>query len=107
MTCPICGKEFTPKQKHMKTCSRSCGAKMGNITRNQLIFNPATHRIPPRCKRCQYRRPLDYNSLYDVCHYAIDTGTLRDCPPEECTKFKPKRRERHVTMREVLPQEQM
>lgn len=39
------------------------------------------------CKGCIYLKKLSRldGSIY-ACHYCIDTGKLRDCPPELCNK---------------------
>ena len=36
-----------------------------------------------RCKGCIHRRALSGKSAA-VCQYAIDTGKLRGCDPEDC-----------------------
>lgn len=36
------------------------------------------------CDDCVYRRPLSSGEQTLCCHYAIDTGKLRNCPVEDC-----------------------
>lgn len=38
------------------------------------------------CKGCKYWRELSNRNGIVACHYAIDTGKLRDCDPENCDK---------------------
>ena len=44
-----------------------------------------TH-TPKKCRGCYYRR-LFYGG-YTACHYMIDTGKPRGCPPEQCIRYK-------------------
>ena len=45
-----------------------------------------------RCKNCNYRRELFGFPDFPACHFAIEEGQLRNCEPECCTHFRPKRR---------------
>lgn len=38
------------------------------------------------CAGCIYRRPISANVNQTICYYAIDTGGLRGCQPQECDK---------------------
>ena len=38
------------------------------------------------CKGCVYYRPLSGGGPTLCCHYALDSGKLRDCPVENCEK---------------------
>lgn len=38
------------------------------------------------CKGCIYRRPLGSHPSFTLCHYLIDTGRVRGCPAENCSK---------------------
>ena len=46
------------------------------------------------CDDCVYRRPLSWGEQTLCCHYAIDTGKLRNCPVEDC--------ENKLTLEEVM-----
>lgn len=41
-----------------------------------------------KCKGCIHRRALSGKTLA-VCQYAIDTGRLRGCAPEDCPHWQP------------------
>ncbi len=45
-----------------------------------------------RCKSCQYRRELFGFPGFPACHFAIDEGRLRECSPDGCVHYRPKRR---------------
>ena len=47
-----------------------------------------------RCKNCYYRRELFGFPDFPACHFAMDEGRLRDCDPEDCVHFRPKRKRR-------------
>lgn len=49
---------------------------------------------PKCCKGCFYRTYLSSN--VSVCDYAVVTGELRGCPPEECTHYMKKKRRKKV-----------
>ena len=36
------------------------------------------------CRGCVHWRRIALDSRYRVCHYAEDTGRLRDCAPDHC-----------------------
>ena len=42
------------------------------------------------CDGCAYWRSL-YNSSESIkcCHYCVDEGRLRGCPPEACARYRP------------------
>jgi hypothetical protein len=40
--------------------------------------------VPICCKGCIHRRRL---AGYQACHYAIDTGFLRNCAPQDCGHY--------------------
>ena len=40
------------------------------------------------CNGCVHRRPISTNHV-TACHYILDTGLPRGCPPENCTKKSP------------------
>lgn len=41
------------------------------------------------CIGCIHRRPLSAEMpKLNVCHYLIDTGEPRRCPPESCTHWR-------------------
>lgn len=43
------------------------------------------------CRGCVYHRRIGNVGSYKVCHYLIDTGEPRGCPPDKCEKYtKPK-----------------
>ena len=46
-----------------------------------------------RCKGCGHRRPIngDKGKGPTICHYLLDTGKVRGCPPEECTHYTTER----------------
>lgn len=44
------------------------------------------------CNGCIHRRPISTNHV-TACHYILDTGEPRGCPPENCTKKEPYRRQ--------------
>lgn len=46
-----------------------------------------------RCKGCIHRRALSGKSAA-VCQYAIDTGKLRGCEPEDCPHWSGDQKER-------------
>lgn len=46
------------------------------------------------CLGCAHYRPLnEVRSGSRACHYILDTGESRGCPPENCTKKEPYRRQ--------------
>lgn len=45
------------------------------------------------CRGCIHRRELHKGDGAKVCCYALDTGRLRGCEPEECTHYNSKRRD--------------
>lgn len=51
-----------------------------------------------RCKGCIHRRALAGKSDA-VCQYAIDTGKLRGCEPEDCPHWSGDQKERKRLMR--------
>lgn len=46
-----------------------------------------------KCKGCIHRRALSGKSAA-VCQYAIDTGKLRGCEPEDCPHWNGDQKER-------------
>ena len=46
------------------------------------------------CRGCVYYRPLSWGEPTLCCHYALDSGKLRDCPVENC--------EKKLTLEEVM-----
>lgn len=40
-----------------------------------------------KCRGCIHRRPLRSGDAATVCCYALDTGELRGCAPDECQKW--------------------
>ena len=55
-----------------------------------------------KCKGCVHRRPLSgAPNWLKACHYAIDTGELRECSAEECYTNKI-----HYTTRRQLTESQ-
>lgn len=44
--------------------------------------------------RCKYGCAKDSSIFSNLCNYILDTGHMRGCPSEECTKFEPRTRER-------------
>jgi hypothetical protein len=42
------------------------------------------------CDECKYWRQTNRSLSIRACHYSLDTGELRGCPPEMCDKFLPK-----------------
>lgn len=55
----------------------------------EWVVSDAAYPKRKRCKGCGHRRPLTRNnkSSMRVCHYLLDTGKVRGCPPEECTHY--------------------
>lgn len=51
-----------------------------------------------KCKGCIHRRALAGKSAA-VCQYAIDTGKLRGCEPEDCTHWSNNQKELKRLMR--------
>lgn len=50
----------------------------------------------------------DYSISYSpACHYCIETGHLRECPPETCNKFKPKSTHKRKTKQYIPYKEQI
>lgn len=45
------------------------------------------------CKGCGHRRPLTNNNVccQTVCHYLLDTGKVRGCPPDKCPHYTTKK----------------
>lgn len=44
-----------------------------------------------KCSTCKYSKYMTgSNNSFKACHYALDTGKLRDCPPQECNKYEKK-----------------
>lgn len=46
------------------------------------------------CKDCVYYRYLSVGNEGKACHYLLDTGKVRGCPAENCTKKRPLKKER-------------
>lgn len=44
------------------------------------------------CQGCTFYRPLSTGHEM-ACHYMLMTGEKRGCPPENCTKKEPYRRQ--------------
>lgn len=42
------------------------------------------------CKGCKYWRELANGNGITACHYALDTGKLRESDPEKCDKWEPR-----------------
>ena len=59
-----------------------------------------------RCKNCYYRRELFGFPDFPACHFAIEEGQLRNCEPECCTHFRPKRRRGPKSAAERADQQQ-
>lgn len=38
------------------------------------------------CKGCKYYRRFDVGRGGKACYYCLDTGEVRGCSPENCTK---------------------
>lgn len=44
-----------------------------------------------KCALCYFRkRVTGFNEKTFACHYAVETGRLRECSPEHCDKFMPR-----------------
>lgn len=45
-----------------------------------------------KCALCHFRRRVvtGFKEKTFACHYAVETGMLRECPPECCDKFMPR-----------------
>ena len=41
------------------------------------------------CYGCKYCRHAGGTNMY-ICHYMLDTGELRGCSPESCTRYTTK-----------------
>lgn len=46
------------------------------------------------CKGCIYRRVMTVGNAMKICWYALDTGQIRGCPPDQCDKKQIGERER-------------
>lgn len=48
-----------------------------------------TIEIRESCKGCGQHRPVasDKSKYGYMCHYILDTGKKRECPPENCTQY--------------------
>lgn len=62
-----------------------------------MSFKSNTLQGTPRCcKGCFFRTVL--SGSVSCCDYAVLTGKLRNCPPEECTHYlSKKRRKKELT----------
>lgn len=60
-----------------------------------------------RCKNCYYRRELFGFPDFPACHFAIEEGQLRNCEPECCTHFRPKRRKGPKSVAERAAEEML
>ncbi|MEG1686873.1 MAG: hypothetical protein RR022_03390 [Angelakisella sp.] len=44
---------------------------------------------PVGCANCLYRRPASaMRPRFTVCHYLLDTGEVRGCSPQHCTRWR-------------------
>lgn len=49
------------------------------------MMKSKNHRRKP-CVGCAHYRPINGINGAPACHYIIDAGEPRDCPPEQCDK---------------------
>ncbi|MEG0542098.1 MAG: hypothetical protein RR461_05825 [Angelakisella sp.] len=48
------------------------------------------------CTACLHRRAItSMMPSYTVCHYLLDTGKPRGCPPEQCNHWRPQPKNTH------------
>lgn len=47
-------------------------------------------KTPKHCKGCIYREALGVS----ICNYCLRTGKPRGCPPEECTHYEKRKKEK-------------
>lgn len=65
-----------------------------------------------RCKGCGHRRTIDGTRTGPtICHYLLDTGKMRGCPPDECPYYTTKKfldkdiwNRNEVNLNETYPQ---
>lgn len=62
-----------------------------------------------RCKHddCLYLSLLSHETKVMMCYYCYDVGISRNCPPEECTCYKPATPEEKYEHRKARYQKSM
>ena len=58
-----------------------------------------------RCKSCHYRRVMFGYPHDPACHFAVDEGELRGCDPEDCFRYRPKKKWRRGGFAEQIADE--
>jgi len=81
--CPICGKEFTPRDNRIRCCSRQCAAKLSGLSqKGRIPPNKGINRVALTCHTCgkQFeRRQGNIKSKLAFCSRSCQIDYFSHC----------------------------